>query len=180
MATPAREERLAALAERSSYVENILRHSLVATLSSLVWSRDPRSSLQVFNSEVDDSGFDLVLGLASMVRYVQLKQAHDEKVPPHCSVRLSFSIMPGACVVLMSHSLAALELTGFRFFGGPLPSDPMPKIEELSHTKAPGRRSAEGIQKIRTNYRNVPVSRFQGSLSAQALLNALFPSKNAV
>ena len=112
-----REGRLKALAERSSYVENVLSHALVAELSSVLWQRDPFTPLQVFNSEVDDSGFDLVLTIGSQARYVQLKQAHDEKIPTHCSVRLSFSNLPGSCVVLMSHSLATLRLTQFRFYG---------------------------------------------------------------
>ena len=45
----ARAERISALAERSSYVENVLCHALVASLSSEVWQRDPEASLQVFN-----------------------------------------------------------------------------------------------------------------------------------
>lgn len=124
-----RERRIKALAERSSYVANVLRHALMSELSSLVWQRDPYTGLQVFNSEVDDSGFDLVLTLGSQVRYVQLKQTHDEKVPTHCSVRLSFAEVSGSCVVLMSHSLATLRLTEFRFYGRE-PSAAMASIEE--------------------------------------------------
>src|SRR5258706_3451736 len=123
-----RERRLKALAERSSYVENVLTHALVAELSSVMWQRDPMTPLQVFNSEVDDLGFDLVLTVGSQSRYVQLKQAHDEKAPTHCSVRVSFANMPGACVVLMSHSMASLQLREFRFFGA-LPTEPMPLID---------------------------------------------------
>ena len=170
-----RERRIKALAERSSYVENVLRHSLVADLSSVIWQRDPFSGLRVFNSEVDDSGSDLVLTLGSQVRYVQLKQAHDEKVPTHCSVRLSFAATPGSCVVLMSHSVATLRLTAFRFFGGVL-STPMSSIEEMRHSKAPGRRNAAGDRKIRGNYRDVPVKDFLGPITVTELADVLFPS----
>lgn len=169
-----RDSRIKALAERSSYIENVLRHALVSDLSSLVWSRDPFAALQVFNSEVDDSGFDIVLGLGTQVRYVQLKQAHEDKIPPHCSVRLSFSSLPGSCVVLMSHTLAELCLTKFRFFGG-APNEPMSNIEAMRQPKSPGRRNAAGERKIRTNYREVPIKQFQGPLSATELLDVLFP-----
>lgn len=169
-----RDNRIKALAERSSYIENVLRHTLVANLSSLVWSRDPFSALQVFNSEVDDSGFDIVLGLGTQVRYVQLKQAHEDKIPTHCSVRLSFSNLPGSCVVLMSHTLAELRLTKFRFFGG-APNERMSNIEAMRQPKAPGRRNAAGERKVRANYRDVPVKQFQGPLSAAELLDVLFP-----
>lgn len=169
-----RDHRIKALAERSSYVENVLYHALVADLSALVWKRDPFTALQVFNSEVDDSGFDVVLGLGAQMRYVQLKQAHEDKIPPHCSVRLSFSSLPGSCVVLMSHTLADLRLTKFRFFGG-APSEPMPNIETMRQPKAPGRRNAAGERKVRENYREVPVRQFRGPISATALLEILFP-----
>lgn len=169
-----RERRLKALAERSSYVENVLCHALVAELSSVLWQRDPFTPLQVFTSEVDDSGFDLVLSVGSQARYLQLKQAHDEKIPTHCSVRLSFSNLPGSCVVLMSHSLAMLRLTQFRFYGGG-PGEPMSSIEALRPSKAAGRRSASGERKVRLNYRDVPVRDFQGPLSAVELVDVLFP-----
>jgi hypothetical protein len=167
-------QRITALAERSSYVENVLRHALVFSLASLFWGRDPLLSLQVFNSEVDDSGFDVVLSLGSQVRYVQLKQTHEGKIPPNCSVRLSFAALPGACVVLMSHTLRELRLSQFRFFGAS-PQDPLPSIEGFRMPMKPGRRNAAGERKIRENYRKVPTSKFQGPLTLEELADALFP-----
>jgi hypothetical protein len=111
-ATEPREARIAALAEKSSYVENVLTHALVAGLAGELWRLDPGRSLQVFNSEVDDSGFDVILGVGAELRYIQLKQAHDEKVPAYVSVRLQFSELPGSCVVLMSHRLARAACCG--------------------------------------------------------------------
>lgn len=67
--------RIKALAERSSYVEKILRHALLAELSRVAWKRDPALMLQVFNAEVDAAGFDIVLGFGEQLRYVQLKQS---------------------------------------------------------------------------------------------------------
>jgi hypothetical protein len=175
VSTQEEEGRIRALAERSSYVENVLRHALVAGLSSVVWNRDPFAALQVFNSEVDDSGFDLVLSLGSDVRYIQIKQAHSNKVATHCSVRLSFAALAGSCVVLMSHSARDLTLTSFRFFGGG-PSEPMASIDAMRPTKAPGRRNAAGERKVRMHDRDVPVRQFQGPLSIEQLVNVLFPS----
>lgn len=69
--TTNRDFRLRALAERSSYVENVLRHAFIAELSSVAWSRNPNEALQVFNAEVDDAGFDVVLNFKGQKRYVQ-------------------------------------------------------------------------------------------------------------
>jgi hypothetical protein len=41
-----RDDRIKALAERSTYIENVLRHAFGADLSSLVWRRDPFAALQ--------------------------------------------------------------------------------------------------------------------------------------
>jgi hypothetical protein len=173
-----KDERLSALAQRSSYVENVLRHALVAGLSCAVWSRDPRASLQVFNAEVDDAGFDLVLSLGARVRYVQLKQAHADKTPTHCSVRLSFSQMAGACVVLMAHEIDTLHLRHFRFFGAG-PSEPMPSLDGMRASKVPGRRNAAGERKIREHYRDLVMRRFLGPLSFDQLVDVLFPPVDA-
>lgn len=167
-------DRIKALAERSSYVENVLRHSLVAGLSSAQWMRDPRAVLEVFNSEVDSAGFDLVLGLGSRLRYIQLKQAHADKVPTHCSVRLEFASVPGSCVVLMSYDIQDLRLTQFRFLGG-APSAPIGDISSLKPSRVPGRRNAEGVPKVRQGYRDVPVGHFQGPFTLDELLSKLFP-----
>jgi predicted Rossmann-fold nucleotide-binding protein len=173
-----RDERVRALAERSRYVENVLKHAFVAQLASEVWARDPFANLQVYNSEVDDSGFDIVLQLGSHVRYVQLKQTRNDKVPRSSSVRLSFAVMPGSCVVLMSHSIDKLHLTHYRFWGAG-PSEPMQSIAALKATKSPIRRDTEGKRKLRTNYRDVPVGQFKGPLNTGELLDLLFPSNAA-
>jgi len=167
------EIRIRALSERSRYVENVLRHAFVSDLSSAIWSCNPRVSLQVFNSEVDDSGFDLVLCLGPYMRYVQLKQAHADKVPSHCSIRLSFSGLAGSCVVLMAYTLETLRLSCFKFFGGS-PVEPTGAIDAMRPTRAPSRNSA-GERKVRGNYRDVPVNQFQGPFSVEQLVEVLFP-----
>ena len=171
------ERRVKALAERSSYVENVLTHALVAELSSILWQRDPMKRLQVFHPEVDDLGFDLVLTVGAEVRYVQLKQAHNEKDPTSPSIRLSFAAMPNACVVLMAHSVASLQLRHFHFFGGTL-GEPLPSIEGQRVSVSPGRRSATGEKKVRPNYRDVPFRLFDGPLKAVELFDVLFPGAN--
>lgn len=103
-----------------------------------------------------------------------LSKAHTEKTLSHCSVRLSFSGMPGSCVVLMVHDLEHLGLQHFLFFGS-MPQSPMPAIDELPASKSPGRRNAAGKQKVREHYRDVKVRTFEGPLSAAGLFDKLYP-----
>ncbi|HZP93204.1 MAG TPA: hypothetical protein VFB20_10015 [Burkholderiales bacterium] len=166
--------RLEALAERSSHVENVLRHAFLADLASEVWRDDPNEPLGISNAEVDDSGYDVILERNATIRRIQLKQTHDEKTPKKFSVRVEFATYPGACIVVIAHSLLDLRPTSYSFYGSS-PDNPMPYIEAHRTTKAPGRRTADGKRILRLKYRDVPFSRFKRNLSMRQLLDELFP-----
>ena len=170
-----KEARLQALAERSSHVENILRHAFLAELASEVGRDDPNEPLGISNAEVDDSGYDVIVERNATIRRIQLKQAHDGKTPKLFSVRVEFATYPGACIVVIAHSLLDLEPTSYSFYGSS-PNDPMPCIEAHRTTKAPGRRTADGERVLRLKYRDVPFSRFKRNLSMRQLIGELFPS----
>lgn len=163
-----------ALAERSSYVENVLVHRLVAGLAGELWRRDPTVQLHIFNSEVDDSGFDLVLACGDRQRYVQVKQVHLKGSARKFSVRLEFTRLPGSCVVVVVHSESDLTIEHYLFFGG-LPSEPMPSVKDEKASVSPIKRGEDGKKKVRPHYRDIPRSRFTGPLNTGGLLNALFP-----
>jgi hypothetical protein len=166
---------LTSAAHQSSYIENVLRHRMTAELCSELWKRDCRAALHIFNSEVDNSGFDMVLRLQSAIRYVQIKQAHAGKVPPHCSTRVSFSQMAGSCIVLISYAIEDLTISSYRFFGKK-PHEPMQEIEAFKPSISPGRRNAKGERHIRSHYRDVRVSQFTLAPNAEQLFDLLFPS----
>ena len=126
-----------ALAERSSYVEYVLVHRMVANLAGELWRRDPITPLQIFNSEVDDSGFDLVLGCGSKLRYIQVKQVHTKGAASKFSVRLDFTRMHGSRVVVVVHTEDELLINHFLFYGGMI-HEPMPSVEDNKPSITPG------------------------------------------
>jgi hypothetical protein len=162
-----------ALAERSSYVENVLVHRLVANLASELWRRDPNSPLHIFNAEVDDSGFDLVLAWSNKLRYIQVKQVHLNGSAKKFSVRLEFTRLPGSCVVVVVHSESELQIDHFLFFGG-LATESMPSVENEKLSVSPIKRGADGKKKTRLHYRDIPRKKFRGPLNTGELLDALF------
>jgi hypothetical protein len=174
MNTLDKELRLQALAERSSHVENVLRHAFLAELAGEVWRDDPNEPLGISNAEVDDSGYDVVLERSATIRRVQLKQHHQDKAPRAFSVRVEFATYAGSCVVAIAHSLVDLKPTSYSFYGGG-PDESMPYIEAHRTTKAAGRRTAEGTRVLRLKYRDVPFSRFKKNLSMRQLIAELFP-----
>jgi hypothetical protein len=162
-----------ALAERSSYVENILIHLLVGALAGELWKRDPSTPLNIFNSEVDDSGFDLVLACRQKLRYLQIKQVHLEGRASKFSVRQDFSLMSGSCVVVIVHTEDSLSIDHFLFYGGPI-DEAMPSIDDNKPSIVPGRKDAEGNRKVREHYRDIKRSKFKKMTSTATLLDALF------
>jgi hypothetical protein len=162
-----------ALAERSSYVENVLIHRLVSDLAGEMWRRDPMVPLHVFNAEVDDSGFDLVLGRGDLLRYIQVKQVHKLGRASKFSIRLEFARLPGSCVVVVVHTEDTLHVDHFLFYGGAA-HVPMPSIASNRATVSPIRRGSDGKRKTRENYRDIPRGRFRGPLNTAQLLDALF------
>lgn len=162
-----------ALAERSSYVENVLVHRMVSSIAGELWRRDPTTPLHIFNSEVDDSGFDLVLGCGAQVRYIQVKQVHANGTASKFSLRLDFTRMPGSCVVVVVHTEDELLIDHFLFYGGAV-HEPMPSVEENNHSILPGRRDIDGNRKTRKHYREVKRNKFRGPLTTAELLDALF------
>ncbi|MEW6120198.1 MAG: hypothetical protein AB1593_08915 [Pseudomonadota bacterium] len=165
-----------ALAERSSYVENVLTHRLVATLAGELWHRDPNVPLSIFNSEVDDAGFDLVLACAGKLRYIQVKQVHKNGSASKFSVRLEFTLMPGSCVVVVVHSESDLQIDHFLFFGASA-SEPMPNVETEKASVSPIKRGEDGKKRVRPHYRDIPRKKFSGPLNTGQLLDALFWSE---
>lgn len=162
-----------ALAERSSYVENVLVHRMVASLAGELWRRDPTIPLHIFNSEVDDSGFDLVMGCGIKLRYIQVKQVHTKGAASKFSVRLDFTRMPGSCVVVVVHTEEELLLDHFLFYGGEI-HESMPNVEDNKVSAVPGKRDVNGARKTRLHYRDVKRNKFRGPLTTAGLLDALF------
>lgn len=163
-----------ALAERSSYVENVLIHRLVSGLAGELWRRDPTVPLHIFNSEVDDSGFDLVLACGSWQRYIQVKQVYLKGSASKFSVRLEFTRLPGSCVVVVVHSESDLAVEHYLFFGAS-PNEPMPSVKDEKASVSPIKRGEDGKKKVRPHYRDIPRRKFIGPLNTGELLDVLFP-----
>ena len=162
-----------ALAERSSYVENVLIHRLVSSLAGEMWRRNPNVPLHIFNAEVDDAGFDLVLACVDKLRYIQVKQVHSNGSASKFSVRLEFTRLPGSCVVIVVHSESTLEVEHYLFFGG-LADEPMPSVEGEKMSVSPIKRGEDRKKKVRPHYRDIPRKKFSGPLNTGELLDALF------
>ena len=140
---------------------------MISAIAEGLWERDRTLDLQVFEDEADHSGFDLVLGCNSIIRYIQIEQAY---------LKQNFSQVAEGLPAVIVYVAVTLENDYHLFFVGP-PDAHMPGIEDSPVTLSPGSRSAEGVRKIRENYRDVPLKDFQGPLTVPQLVDLLFPNR---
>ena len=161
-----------ALAEHSSYVENIQRHVFLSELFRAVWRRDYSAKLHIYNNEVDDSGFDLVASFGGVLRHIQLKGTHTEGQARKISAHTALGSAQGGCIVWMFYSASDLVIDHYRFFGDPA-GDVMPDFSELPSSLTT-RRDILGERKERVNHRDIKRSDFSGPLTISELLDMLF------
>ena len=154
-------------------MENGLIHVLVSSLAPVLWCRNPTVPLHIFNREVDDAGFDLVLSYTDKLRYIQVKQLHSHGQNARFPVRLEFTRLPGSCVVLVVHSESTLEVEHYRFLGGSA-RDSMPIVENEKVSLSTHKRETHGKRKPRPHYRDIPLRKFSGPLNTRELFDALF------
>ncbi|PYI84329.1 MAG: hypothetical protein DMF09_08350, partial [Verrucomicrobia bacterium] len=64
-----------AIQAHSHRVEAILKHAFLWRLYSELWQRQPNTKVLVFESEIDDSGFDVVVSVGTYTRHIQLKSS---------------------------------------------------------------------------------------------------------
>ncbi|MEI7986365.1 MAG: hypothetical protein WCI55_12130 [Armatimonadota bacterium] len=79
-------------------------------------AQKPPRFLTILNSEVDNSGIDLVLTLGDITRHIQLKAAVSKR--PHTyNVSENLFTIPGGCVVWLIHDHMKLEIQHYYFLG---------------------------------------------------------------
>lgn len=107
------------LAANSIYIENLFRHAFLFDLSQHLLLQNPPRKLTILNSEVDDSGVDLVLTLGSVTRQIQMKTLNKPSAPNPYNIADSVFLIPGGCVVWLIYDHLKMQPMRYHFFGKP-------------------------------------------------------------
>ncbi len=167
---PTSEDFVTALSNFSSTREKILEHRFVAEISSCLWERGI-FDFAVSRSEVDNSGYDLIMEVGSVVRHVQLKASHSLGKTRHVGIQIRLADKDSGCVAWMVHDARSLQVENLLWFGAPA-GHPLPHLGDkiVRHTKADML-----MQKgLRPALREVAKSRFVAVPTWQALAERLF------
>lgn len=146
----------------STYREKLLEHLFISELLQEAWVKRNRQVIEVLRSEIDASGYDVVLASGNVIRHVQLKASRKGARAGKQNVNSKLADKPAGCVIWMQFEED--EKTGrivleYLFFGkGPNESLPLDldKHKPAKHTKA----NAQGVKALRPGIRQIPRSAF--------------------
>lgn len=140
----------------SSGLEKVLEHRFIAELTSCLWLGGCRD-FEVLRSEVDASGYDLVVDARGVLRHIQLKSMVQGGKRRSVSVNMRLATKPAGCVVWFDYDPATLRLGPFRWFGTlPGLGLPDPGKEVAMHTKG----DSTGAKNLRAGHRVLRKSKF--------------------
>lgn len=155
----------------SSYREMVLEHLFVGEVMKHGW-RNELPRIEMLKSQVDNSGYDLVLEANSIMRHIQLKASHVGATTPKVAINTELEKKPSGCVVWMFFESDALEFKYFLWFGG-LPGEPLGSLEQFK-TATHNKRNSQGVKTYRPNIKDLPKSAFTRLESIKALIFRLF------
>lgn len=155
----------------SSYREMVLEHLFVGEVMRYCWHNQlPR--IEMLKSQVDNSGYDIVLESNAIMRHIQLKASHIGAATPGVGINVALAKKPSGCVIWIFFESHTLELKHFLWFGG-APGQPLGDVTHFK-TKRHSKANAEGFKAERPNIKVLPKAAFQRLESIDAVTSMLF------
>jgi hypothetical protein len=159
----------------------VLEHLFVGEVMRYCWLNHlPR--IEMLKSQVDNSGYDIVLEANSIMRHIQLKASHVGAATPGVGINIELGNKPSGCVVWIFFEPDTLQFSHFLWFGG-LPGERLANLDTfraVTHNK----RNAQGVKTERPNIRYLTKATFARLETIQDVVIELFgeqldPSPNA-
>jgi len=157
--------------ENSTYLEKALHHIFLGSILQYMWSKD-LSLLEIYSSEVDNNGFDVILSTETVTRYIQLKATNIHASRSRVDVNIRLAKKNGGCLIWMFYDPFSLEITEYLFFGGEI-GKPFPNISQFK-TGQYTRINASGERPFRKNIKLIPKRYFERIPNIALLVQKLF------
>jgi hypothetical protein len=159
---------------KSNFYEQLVEHAFISELLQEAWFRYGKT-VEVLRSEIDSSGYDLLLECNGVIRHVELKTSGTEARRSFQNINMALGEKASGCVVwLMREEDESKNRVNLKYlYFGDVPGKPLPSLETFKiakHTKG----DAKGIKKERPLIRQVPKSKFIELSGINELLGKLF------
>lgn len=164
---------------KSNFFEQLVEHAFISELLQEAWFRYGKT-VEVLRSEIDTSGYDLLLECNGVIRHVELKTSGTEARRSFQNINMALAQKPSGCAIWIVREENETENRvnlKYLFFGN-APGEPLPSLETFKiakHTKG----NAKGFKKERPLIRQVPKSKFIELSGINELLGKLFSLNEA-
>jgi hypothetical protein len=161
---------------KSSFYEQLVEHVFISEVLQEVWSRY-KKTVEVLRSEVDASGYDVVLECNGILRYIQLKTSGKDAKTASQKINVALATKPSGCVVwIVRHEENYRMRLSYLFFGAKVAGEPLLLWEDLKvgkHTKG----NKDGVKAERPSIRVIPKTEFKRIDTTTELVARLFNLK---
>ena len=159
---------------KSNFYEQLVEHGFISELLQEAWFRYGRT-VEVLRSEIDSSGYDLLLECNGVIRHVELKTSGTEARRSFQNINMALAEKPSGCVVwLMREEDGSKNRVNLKYlYFGDAPGKPLPSLQTFKiakHTKG----NAQGVKKERPLIRRIPKNKFIELSGINELLEKLF------
>ena len=132
---------------KSNFYEQLVEHAFISELLQEAWFRYGKT-VEVLRSEIDTSGYDLLLECNGVIRHVQLKNSITGSKTAYQKINIALAEKASGCVVwLMREEDESKNRVNLKYlYFGDIPGRPLPSLETFKiakHTK----RDAKGVKK---------------------------------
>lgn len=160
----------------SSFIEKMIEHTFVSEMLQEAWIRKGMQ-IEILRSEIDNSGYDIILCSNNINRYVQLKTSDVSARTNMQNINTALLKKENGCVVwIVRHENleSGRYRFSYRYFGAPIGSDfpDTSKFRKAKHSRG----NSLGVKNERPNILRVPRSSFKEIPDSQSLLEILFGS----
>jgi hypothetical protein len=159
---------------KSAFYEQLVEHVFISEVLQEAWYRFGET-VEVLRSEVDASGYDVVLECNGILRHVQLKTSRSGGKTARQKVNVALAKKPSGCVVwiVRDEDQATNRMSlSYRFFGNaagyPLPC--LDNYPTAKHTKG----NKDGLKTERPAIRVIPIRDFAKIETTTELVTRLF------
>ena len=159
---------------KSNFYEQLVEHAFISELLQEAWFRYGKT-VEVLRSEIDTSGYDLLLECNGVIRHVQLRNSIAGSKTAYQKINIALAEKASGCVVWLmreeDEDTCRVKLR-YLFFGNP-PGEPLPSLEYFKTAKRT-KGNAQGVKKERPLIRKIPKSKFIELSGINELLGNLF------
>jgi len=154
----------------SSLREKVIEHLFVGDVLRCLWCRGGRE-IEVLRTEVDRSGYDLVVEANGIMRHIQLKSSYRGAKTGNVAIHIDLGRKPSGCVIWIWFDERTMELGPFLWFGGH-PGEELPPLGDKVARHSKG--DSTGRKAERPNTRVLAKGKFLKIGTIEDLVEMLF------